>query len=248
MYRVRRKIHASRQLFSQVGTCLDQISVRCDKNYHLCDNVFPKNYSTNHSMACTKQIMYRVRLKISASPQLFSRVGNPDRREECSLRQNLLSHRWRISEKSAHKPLHRMYETSEIRWRWDTKFCCNEHSLLRASQMPTRERSWPDSLIFWRTRYMLWFVMAMLLIVDWAMCADLTTGIHFNISMTFEINIQWIWMQFKPRADAMIQDENSAFSPDQSVLNFCSAATRRRKSRLRRSTLHRPVYESSFRV
>jgi len=27
-------------------------------------------------------------------------------------------------------------------------------------------------------------------------------------------------MQFKPRADAMIQDENSAFSPDQSVLNF----------------------------
>jgi len=48
----------------------------------------------------------------------------------------------------------------------------------------------------------------------------------------------------------MIQDVNSTLSPDQSVLNFCSAATRlqhlRPKSRLRRSTLPRPVYESSF--
>jgi len=43
---------------------------------------------------------------------------------------------------------------------------------------------------------------------------------------------------------------HSAFSPDQSVLNLCSTATRfqrrRPKSRLRRSTLPRPVYESSF--
>ena len=43
---------------------------------------------------------------------------------------------------------------------------------------------------------------------------------------------------------------NSAFSPDQSVLNFRLTATRsqhrRPKSRLRRSTLPRPVYESSY--
>jgi len=47
----------------------------------------------------------------------------------------------------------------------------------------------------------------------------------------------------------MIQDVNSSFSPDQSVLNFCSTATRsqrrRRKSRLPRYP-PRPVYESSF--
>ena len=50
----------------------------------------------------------------------------------------------------------------------------------------------------------------------------------------------------------MIHNLNSAFSPDQSIklLEFCSTATRmqrrRRKPRLRRSTLPRPVYESSF--
>jgi len=50
----------------------------------------------------------------------------------------------------------------------------------------------------------------------------------------------------------MIHNLNSAFSPDQSfkLLEFCSTATRmqrrRRKPRLRRSTLPRPVYESSF--
>ena len=42
------------------------------------------------------------------------------------------------------------------------------------------------------------------------------------------------------------------FSPDQPVLNFYSTATRsqrqRPKSRLRRCTLSRPVYESSFRT
>ena len=41
----------------------------------------------------------------------------------------------------------------------------------------------------------------------------------------------------------MIRDVNSAFSSDQSVLNFCSTATR---SQRRRPTPSRPVYESFF--
>jgi len=49
----------------------------------------------------------------------------------------------------------------------------------------------------------------------------------------------------------MIHDDvNSVFSPDQSVSNFRSSARLlhgcRRKSRLRRSTLRRPVHQSSF--
>jgi len=60
-------------------------------------------------------------------------------------------------------------------------------------------------------------------------------------------------MQFKLRINKMTQNVNSTFSPDQSVLNFrssaqllrgCSAADA--SPALRRSTLPRPVYESSF--
>jgi len=41
----------------------------------------------------------------------------------------------------------------------------------------------------------------------------------------------------------MIQDVNSAISPDQSVLNSCPTAIHCRSAA---STLTRPVYESSF--
>ena len=58
-------------------------------------------------------------------------------------------------------------------------------------------------------------------------------------------------IQFKLRANKVIRDLNSAFSPDQ-LPKFWLTATRLqcciRKSRLRRSTLPRPVYESSFRT
>ena len=57
-------------------------------------------------------------------------------------------------------------------------------------------------------------------------------------------------MQFALRTNTMIKDANSAFSPDQSVLNFCSTATRGRRaadaSPAYAATLPRPVYESSF--
>jgi len=84
-----------------------------------------------------------------------------------------------------------------------------------------------------------------------------TTGCHLNLSMNLEIRQQQcciICIKFKLRANKMIiQEWISAFSPDQSVLKlpkFCSTATRlqrrRRKSRLLRSTVPRPVCESSF--
>jgi len=72
--------------------------------------------------------------------------------------------------------------------------------------------------------------------------------------MNFEIRRQqslWrtVCVQFKPRASKIIQDLNSAFSPDKSMLRFRSSAQLLRgcssadaKSRLRRD---RPVYESS---
>ena len=79
---------------------------------------------------------------------------------------------------------------------------------------------------------------------------------HFNMLMTLEIGQQQcciICVQFTCRATKMIQRLISAFSQDQSAikcLKFCSTATRlhyrRRKSRLRRSTLPRPVCGSSF--
>jgi len=79
---------------------------------------------------------------------------------------------------------------------------------------------------------------------------------HFNMLMTLEIGQQQcciICVQFTCRATKMTQRLISAFSQDQSAikcLKFCSTATRlhyrRRKSRLRRSTLPRPVCESSF--
>jgi len=72
-------------------------------------------------------------------------------------------------------------------------------------------------------------------------------GYHFNMSINLETKQQ---QSYTLRNNAMIRDVNSTLSPDQSVLNFCSTATRlqrrRSKSRLLRSTLPRPVYESSF--
>ena len=65
-----------------------------------------------------------------------------------------------------------------------------------------------------------------------------------TLLMTLEISHQQSSIQ------STLRGVNSVFSPDQSVVNFCSAATRlqrrRRKSRLRRYTLPRPVCESSF--
>jgi len=45
----------------------------------------------------------------------------------------------------------------------------------------------------------------------------ITAGYHFNICGI-------VCIQFKLRANNMIQELNCAFSPDQSVLNFCSTA------------------------
>jgi len=59
-----------------------------------------------------------------------------------------------------------------------------------------------------------------------------------------------ICIQYKLRANAIIQDPNPAFSPDQSMLNFCSAATNGRSaadaSPFHAAILPRPVYQSSF--
>jgi len=52
-------------------------------------------------------------------------------------------------------------------------------------------------------------------------------------------------IQFKLRTNTLIQNVTLAFLPDRYVLKFCSTYFRR-KSRLRRSTLPRPVCESSF--
>jgi len=71
------------------------------------------------------------------------------------------------------------------------------------------------------------------------------------ISFKKYIYVSLCCRQVTLRINTMIQDVHvySAFLPDQSVLNFCSTATRsqcRRCRRLRRSTPTRSVYESSF--
>jgi len=84
------------------------------------------------------------------------------------------------------------------------------------------------------------------------------TGIDFDMSISLDIEIrqQQSCIQFKLRTNEMIQDANLAFSPNQSVLNIrtsaqllhaCSAtdASPAYIRRLRRSTLPRPVHESS---
>jgi len=49
---------------------------------------------------------------------------------------------------------------------------------------------------------------------------SVTTGIDFNMSTNLKIKQQHSCIQFKLCADKMIQDVNSAFSPDQSVFSF----------------------------
>jgi len=41
------------QLLPQVGTWHGRMSIHCDKYLYFTDSVFPKNQSTNHSIACT---------------------------------------------------------------------------------------------------------------------------------------------------------------------------------------------------
>jgi len=69
------------------------------------------------------------------------------------------------------------------------------------------------------------------------------------MSMNLEISQQRRCVQFTRRTNKTIQDENRQFRQIRSVLSVCPTATgsqrRRPKSRLRRSTLPRPEYESS---
>jgi len=53
-----------------------------------------------------------------------------------------------------------------------------------------------------------------------------TKDIDFNMSMNLEIRQQQSCLQFKLCTNRIIQDVNSAVSPDQSMLNFRSTATR----------------------
>ena len=91
-----------------------------------------------------------------------------------------------------------------------------------------------------------------LFIVKFVKLVNLLFPFVFLLVHSGEIKISKSCIQFKHRTNRpkIIQDVHSAFSPDQFVLNVCSAATRlqrrRHKSRLRRSTLPRPVYKSSF--
>jgi len=74
--------------------------------------------STINSIAITNQSMYRVRQKISESGQLLSRVGIwLARRRECSLQQNFVSHRQRISDVSYIRCSGLWADFSEIRQR-----------------------------------------------------------------------------------------------------------------------------------
>ena len=79
-----------------------------------------------------------------------------------------------------------------------------------------------------------------------------STGYRFNMSTNFEFEQQQcciICIHFKLRANKIIQDVNPAFSPDQSMLNFCSAATDGRSaadvSPSYAAILPRSVYQSS---
>ena len=69
------------------------------------------------------------------------------------------------------------------------------------------------------------------------------------MSMNLEISQQRRCIQFTRRTNKTIQDENRQFRQIGSVLSVCPTATgsqrRRPKSRLHRSTLPHPVYESS---
>ena len=71
------------------------------------------------------------------------------------------------------------------------------------------------------------------------------------MSMNFDFKQQQCCcIQFKLRANKIIQEVNPAFSPDQSMLNFCSAAADGRSaadaSLSYAAILPRSVYESSF--
>ena len=75
---------------------------------------------------------------------------------------------------------------------------------------------------------------------------SVTAGYHFNMQTNLEIRQEQcctVGIQlFKLRANKMIQNLNSVFSPSQSVLdNCCTAAVP-----LRRSTLPCPLYKLSF--
>jgi len=80
-------------------------------------------------------------------------------------------------------------------------------------------------------------------------------GYHFNMSINLKIREQQSCAQLTIRGNTTIQDVNSAFSPSQSVLNFCLTALHRCSAvdvvlpctvAAPRQPVLRLVYESSF--